>query len=153
MKNETNFKWTIINLSTYKLNKDQINLLKLGLKFCPTPKSNIEELKKDLKEFERKFRLIEKFRNQKDTDDSLVKNKTKFFPDKNNNSEQNIFFEKLWSISLKEKKTTVNNFSQNQKQALKIYRKMKTIIKEADKGNTVVILDKKYYKTKLPEIL
>ena len=40
------------------------------------------ELKIDLKEFERKFRLKEKFKNKKDTDDSLVKNKTKFFPDK-----------------------------------------------------------------------
>ena len=41
-----------------------MNLLKLGLKFCPTPKSNIE-LRKDLKEFERKFRLIEIFKNKR----------------------------------------------------------------------------------------
>ena len=59
--------------------------------------------KKDLKEFERKFRLIEKFKNKRDTDDSLVKNKSKFFPDKNNNGELNTFFEKFWSINLKEK--------------------------------------------------
>ena len=102
-----------------------MNLLKLGFKFCPTPRRNIGELKKDFKEFERKFRLIEKFKNKKGTDDSLVKNKTQFFPDRNNNNELNTFFKKLWNINLKEKKTK-NNLSQKQKQALKIYRKMKT---------------------------
>ena len=66
-KNKTNFKLKIINLSTYKLNKNQSfsKLLKLGLKFFPTPKSNIREPKKDLKEFERKLRLIEKFKYRK----------------------------------------------------------------------------------------
>ena len=49
-------------------------------------------------------------------------------------------------------KTNKNNHSQKQKQALKIYRKMKTIIKEADKGSVVVILDKVCYKTKIQEI-
>ena len=53
-------------------------------------------------------------------------NKTKFFPDKNNKSELNTFFEKLWNINLKEKTKKKNNLSQKQKQALKIYRKMKT---------------------------
>ena len=36
------------------MNKIQINLLKLGEKFCPTPKRNTGELQKDLKRFERK---------------------------------------------------------------------------------------------------
>ena len=45
MKNESNIK----PKSTHKLNKVQINLLKLGFKFCPTPKSNIGELKKTSK--------------------------------------------------------------------------------------------------------
>ena len=34
-KNESNIKAKIINLSTHKLNRDQINPLKLGLKFSP----------------------------------------------------------------------------------------------------------------------
>ena len=49
VKNESNIKPKIINLSTHKLNKDQINLLKLSLKFCPTPKSTIGKLKKTSK--------------------------------------------------------------------------------------------------------
>ena len=64
----------MINLSTHKLNKDQINVLKLGLKFCPTPRSNIRELEKDLKGFERELRPIEILKIKKDTEDSLVKN-------------------------------------------------------------------------------
>ena len=49
------------------------------------------------------IRLIENFKNKKEIDDSLVKNKTKFFSDKNT-SELNTLFEKLWNIKLKEKK-------------------------------------------------
>ena len=40
------------------------------------------------------------------TDDSLVKNKSTFFPGKDNNSELNTFFEKLWKINLKKKTYT-----------------------------------------------
>ena len=65
--------------------------------------SNIGELKRDLKEFEKKFRLIEIFKNKKDTDNSLVKNETKFFPDKNNNSELNTFLEKIIEYQPKRK--------------------------------------------------
>ena len=129
-----------------------MNLLILGLKFYPTSRSNIGELKIDLQEFERKFRLIEIFKNTKDTDNSLVKNKTKFFLDKNN-CELNTFFEKLWNINLKEK-TTKNNLSQKQKQAFKnLQENENIIIKEADKGSAIVILDKAFYKTKIQEIL
>ena len=72
--NKTNdIKRKIMNLSAYKLKTNQINLLKLCLKFCPTPKGDIGESKTDLKEFERKFKLIEKFNHKKKTDDSQVK--------------------------------------------------------------------------------
>ena len=50
------------------------------------------------------------------------------------------------------RKINKNNLSQKQKQALKIYRKLKNIIiKEVDKGSAVVTLDKIYYKTKIKE--
>ena len=89
----------------------------------------------------------------RDIDDTLVKNKTKFFPDKSNNSEQNTLFEKLWSVNLKEK-TTKNNLSLKQKQTFKnIQENGDIIIREADTGSDVVILDKMCYKTKIQEIL
>ena len=81
-------------------------------------------------------------------------NKTKFFLDKNNTSELNTFFEKLRGINLKlKKKTTTKITSHKNKNVLRIYGKMITIIKEVDNGSTVVILHKTYYKTKIPEIL
>ena len=39
----------------------QINVLRKGLKFTPTPKPNTAELKSDIQEFSRKLRLIEFF--------------------------------------------------------------------------------------------
>ena len=39
--------------------------LKVGPKFCPTQISNLGELKRDLREFEQKLRLIEKFHKKK----------------------------------------------------------------------------------------
>ena len=49
-------------------------------------------------EFERKFRLIEKFLNKKYTDDSQVKNISEFFSDKDNNSEINTLLKKNFRI-------------------------------------------------------
>ena len=49
IKNERNIKPKIINLSSHKLNKERINLLRVGLKFFPIPKINIKELKKNSK--------------------------------------------------------------------------------------------------------
>lgn len=48
----------IINISTYALTKDGHNQLIIGLKFSPFPKSNITNLKEDLREFGRKLRLM-----------------------------------------------------------------------------------------------
>ena len=55
-------------------------------------------MKISLKEWEGKFRLIEKFNNE-NTDDSRVKSKSKFFPDKDNKSEFNTFFTKTETLT------------------------------------------------------
>ena len=69
------------------------------------------ETKENLKEFERRFKLIEKFKNKKDTNDYLVKNETKFFPD--NNSELNMFIDKLWNIHLEKTNKLKTTFHKN----------------------------------------
>ena len=136
------------------MNIDQIDVLKLGLKFCPTPKSNIPELKEDLREFERKCKLVEKFNNLEDKDDSLVKNKSKFCPSKGSNGELDSVFERLENLNLQEKKNVRDNLSQKQHQALMDLKDNDNIIiKEADKGNAVVIMDTDYYKQKIQEML
>ena len=69
----------------------QVFVLSHGLKFCLTPKSNLEELNEDLKEIEIDFRLIEYLRI-KQYWWLLNKNKTKFFPNQDNYSELKTFF-------------------------------------------------------------
>jgi hypothetical protein len=66
----------IINLSSIDLSTDQINVLKLGLKFTPTPKQNNQDLQADVIEFSRKLRLKEYWHNRSSNDDgSIVRNK------------------------------------------------------------------------------
>ena len=48
----------ILNLSGYSLSKNQKNILIKGIKYTPTPKRNIIELKRDVVEYSRKLRLI-----------------------------------------------------------------------------------------------
>ena len=54
----------MINLSSKPLTEKQINLLRRGLKFTPTSKSNTIELKSDIQEFTRKLRLSEYFHSE-----------------------------------------------------------------------------------------
>ena len=82
---------------------------------------------------------MKKFKNKKDSDDSLVKNKTKLFPDKNNNCELDAFFEKLWNINLKEKNNKKQLLTQTKTSLRNIQENENIIIKEAEKGNAVVI--------------
>ena len=51
----------VLNLFRYSLSKNQESILIKGLKYTPTPKRNIIELKRDVVEFTRKLRLIEMF--------------------------------------------------------------------------------------------
>ena len=55
----TNVFPTIYNLSDIIQSTEQIDLLQKGLKFTPTPKINIKEVKTDVNEFCRKLRLAE----------------------------------------------------------------------------------------------
>ena len=72
----------MINLSNRNLTDSEILLLKKGLKFTPTPKSNTSELRADVNEFCRKLRLTELFYNEEDEekDEPLVRNKTGWNP-------------------------------------------------------------------------
>ena len=62
------------------------------------PKCNLGELKKDIKEIERKFRLIGKFHKNRKV--CPVKNRYELFLVKYNYIDINIFLEKLWNINL-----------------------------------------------------
>ena len=73
----------ILNSSTYSLSKNQKNILIKGVKYTPTSKRNIIELKRDVVKFTRKLRLIEMLSSEEkkienEVDISLVKAKSSF---------------------------------------------------------------------------
>ena len=83
-------------MSHRKLNNAEILLLEKGLKFTPTPTiGNPDQLAEDVKEFNRKLRLIEYFDGTEDTDKSLVRNKSNFIPPAERNDALDKFIEKI----------------------------------------------------------
>ena len=76
-----------INFSNIPLSSNEINVLKLGLSFTPTPKSNIPELEADIFDFIRKIRLMYHLHNSIYHDESIVKSTSTFTPKPNKNQE------------------------------------------------------------------
>ena len=141
----------IFNLSSLCLSKSQINLLNKGLKFTPTPKRNIFELKKDIETFSRKLRLVEFFAETENfDDDSLVRNKSTFNPPRNRERNLNMVIDFLNKQDFPERKP--NNKSNLSKEEYNAMMELKNnqdiIIKEADKGGAVVIINTSHYVTR-----
>ena len=67
----------------------QIQILSKGFKFTPTPRRNLPEMEKNIKDFTRKLKLVEFFSENPELDtpdSSLVKSKSNFCPPQNRNS-------------------------------------------------------------------
>ena len=94
----------VINLSNIPLSSNQINVLKLGLSFTPTPKSNILELEADIFDFIRKLRLTYHFRNSIYHNESIVKPTSTFTPKPNENQELEKICKTLMETEIKMKK-------------------------------------------------
>ena len=136
-------------MSSTKLSRDQIKLLSKGLKFTPTPKRNVQELKKDTENFTRKLRLIEFFANEEaNYDGSLVKKKGEFNPPRNRNKTLDIVIDFLHKQNFEERKyKNTSNISANEyKGIFELKNNNDIIIKEADKGGAVVIMNRNHYK-------
>lgn len=139
----------IINLSGRDLNETEIGLLKHGLKFTPTPKKDNVDLIADTDEFCRKLRLKEFFQNSADEDESFVRNKKGFRPPHNRDKhlEEYITCLKSSAISNNGETRINNNLPVSQQHAINnLQRDSTIIIKEADKGGAVVIMDKLHYR-------
>lgn len=112
---------------------------------------------KDAKTFTRKLRLGEYFLDiDAEGDDSLVKNKSNFIPPKGRNNNLEKYIEHIETTASVHVPTTVpkNNISYDQRQALKeLQNNPNIIIKEADKGGAIVVMDREYYKEKILEML
>ena len=145
-----------------------MKLLKKGLKFTPTPGSNITELKADIQEFNRKLRLTEYFAPECEGSDaeselesegditdsaSLVKNKTGFKPLHHKDKTLDSFIDYINHQPLSSQKTK-DNLAHSERDALRsLISDDSIIIKEADKGGSVVILDADYYVTMVQNML
>ena len=130
------------------MNKHQVSLLVRGPKFCPSTRGNFLHAKADTHDFTRKLKLIEKFYDSDYNDSSLVKH-----PSNLNvrcyNEELNKIISRLESSDPTATVTT-DNLSQAERQALSEMKAAKDIIiKKADKGNTLVIMDTSFYRDKL----
>ena len=136
-----------------------------GLKYCPTPNTqDSKELETDVLEFCRRLRLTEKFFKEDDdnedtnilTDVPLVRNKSDWNPPKSKDKslEETIeSFKKVQFNSFREKNGK-SNLSFKQRNALNSLKNDKDIIiKEADKGGSVVVMNSNFYCEKIIDML
>ena len=123
-----------------------------GLKYTPTPKRNIIELKRDVVEFTRKLRLTEMFsseqgENENEVDISLVKAKSTFHPPRNRNACLDKTIDFLQQQTFQTSCENKSNLTKSEwKDLLALKNNSDLIIKEADKGGCVVLTNKPHYK-------
>ena len=123
-------------------------MLLKGPKFCPTTKGNYLTIKADTKEFTRKLKLKEKFKDQDFQDESLVKKKLNYTPYIDNQD----FLKIIDSIEQCDPiyKRTEDNLTIQERKALQELKDCPDItIKKADKGNTLVVMATDFYRDKL----
>ncbi|KAJ8305863.1 LOW QUALITY PROTEIN: hypothetical protein KUTeg_016408 [Tegillarca granosa] len=169
---ETRVEPKVINLSNKILTPTEIKLLAKGLKFTPTPRSNPQELKNDIKEYTRKLRSTEYFNTKdKETEEStadeaeenrnnlskdLVWNKSNFNPKRGRNYTLDTVCNTLENIPLNDNgsNTKRNNLTKYESEALEsLMNNDNIIIKEADKGGAVVVMDTEFYRDRIYEML
>jgi len=138
------------------LNKHHCKILQKGLKFTSTPeKCNSQELESDIQKFVRKLRLVEFFDGAEDKDPYLVRNKSDFIPPKNKNAALEKFVSKINNYPRIKCNTNVKpNITKEERKAMRKFADDKSIvIKEADKGGAVVIMDAEKYKHLVNDML
>ena len=159
-KHQRRFKRTIThisNLRKYKLTPGEISLLSKGLNFIPTPKKeHPAKLLQDILLFDRRLRLKYFFIKIKPIHNQLNKT-TQHYPSSGwtPSSGQDPFLEsyrsKIIQNTLKEIKKKSNkhfkgNLKKEERTAITTLRNNKNIvIKPADKGGNIVIMDREDY--------
>ena len=152
---EVNSSTSVLNLSSFLLNRDQITLLSKGLNFIPKPQQvSKKDIMNAIKEFKRRLKLVAHFgtdslKKPPDPLKLLLKPKSTWEPDDNNMTD--YFCSQLKTLkklirNMDVKQNNRNLLKPNEIKALKSLKKNKNIIiKPADKGATVVVMDKDSY--------
>ena len=119
------------------MSRYQVNILLRGLKFTPTPKRNIIQLKSDIHNYTRKLRLTDFFHNAPETNNlqNLFKTKSHFTPSRNKGRDLDHQIDILNNLDLEGMDvSSENNLSKTEQSELsKIINDRTIIIKPADK--------------------
>ena len=157
MEQNNSLNSNVVNLSSFSLRQEEENLLNKGLKFCPTPALHEHQNGKDMNEFCRKLRLTEFFNDLPVNEEDIVKSKSSWNPEKGRNEHLDSSIAYLQSLAKFDTKSRVNkisNMSKSDKIGLDSLLSNKSIvIKEADKGSAIVIMNKEYYKDNIERLL
>ena len=140
----------VLNLSKTTLTRSQISLLCKGPKFCPSTHGNFIDIKADSRDFSRKLKLREKFWDTEFENESLVKHPSSYNP-KCENPELSKILSTIERIDPLQQRSE-DNLTKTERVALselKDLSKTDIIIKKADKGNTLVIMDIPFYRDKM----
>ncbi|XP_068135476.1 uncharacterized protein [Hyperolius riggenbachi] len=148
----------VVNLSSYNPSKTELAVLSKGLTFSPTKRFDEIEFCSDMEEFFRRIRLKEFFHNRpnyssfEDTEPASSKNKksSTWTPKLGRNKKLEEYidnFRKRIKLEIldKQKQTLYNLNTQERKAILSLKSNDNIVIKPADKGGAVVILDKSSY--------
>ena len=149
LSNFSKTKPKVINLSSRDLSDQEIKLLEHGLKFTPTPISDNVDLITDTDEFCRKLRLREFFGNTNYEDGSLVRNKkgTNPQPNRDKHLKEYISWLKQTANTNSVDSHVKSNLPKSQQKTIKkLQNDESIIIKEADEGGGIVIMDKDHCK-------
>jgi peptide-methionine (R)-S-oxide reductase len=143
--------FSVINLSSLTLSLPQLSLLSRGLKFTPLP-NHVDRLslKESLNTFTRRLRLTEYFADRdsctRETP-SKFRIKSSWTPPPNRDKFLDSYISIIESeIMNSTEQRSFANLSKDERRAVKdLQRNSDIIIREADKGSGVVIMDKERY--------
>lgn len=146
---------TVVNISTYNLSKPQTSLLNKGLGFCPTPPTpDPINILRDTYLFNRTLRLKHRFQGEQYTppENKQYKQASGWTPKASLNKELdryiNVVTEEITNYVPTKISHRKKNLHQEDFKAIQELRNNKDIvIKPADKGGAVVVMDKKDYLT------
>ncbi|KAG7467708.1 hypothetical protein JOB18_018490, partial [Solea senegalensis] len=143
----------ICNLSTlFTPSQIQLQLLERGLSFIPRPTTyDWEELQRDLHKYHRRIKLLDYFHPHSDFTPSQFSHPSHWEPDWTtlNNKTHTLIHTDRKSLQRFRPPTDVpDNLSEAERKALTILKNNPNIIiKPADKGSKIVIMDRQQYRT------
>ena len=138
----------IINISSFKLSRHHLSLLRKGPKFTPTTKGNYLTAQSDIKNFTRRINIREHFWQQENIDESILRNKSNRQIYSSNQDLQNI------TQTIENMQPTITEVNDNltkfERTALEELKNNKELIfKKADKGGSLIVMDRDFYRNKL----